>query len=105
MAAKPLKSFTWRVSQIPKGTSKNAVIKYFADDDQERIAIRSLCPDVSQLGKLTATILFKPNPDRANDPPDTLPTAPEDLEIDKDFEGLTPLYCPPDGEPIAAEYA
>lgn len=71
MAAKPLKSFTWRVSQVPEGASTNAVINYFAEDDQKRIAIRSLCPDVSQPGKLTATLLFKPNPDRANDPPAT----------------------------------
>ncbi|KAI0551669.1 hypothetical protein F4679DRAFT_538810 [Xylaria curta] len=103
MTNKRLKSFTWRISQIPEGTSKATLTEYFVPDDRKNVKVKSLCPDASELGKLTATLSFKPNSAQPDDPPVTLPTAPEDLEIDKDFEGLTPLYCPPKGKVIAAD--
>ncbi|KAF2964665.1 hypothetical protein GQX73_g8898 [Xylaria multiplex] len=103
MTTPRLKSFTWRLSQIPEETSKDDILNYFDTDDRERIKVISLYPDASELGKLTATLLFKPNPDQPFDSPKRLPTAPEDIEIDKEFEGLTTLYCPPRGQVIAAD--
>lgn len=104
MAASASKAFTWRVTDIPQGTTEEEVITFFEAKDQERIKVCSLCPDVYGGDSLTATILFRPHREQPDMGPKLSFHKPPDMEIDKDFEGFTPLYCPPEGEHIAAEY-
>jgi hypothetical protein len=105
MTAPPPKAFTWRVTEIPAGTTREELVKrYFTAKDQDRITVGSLCPDVEGEDELTATLLFRPHPDRPLDSPALDYYAPCQLEIEKDFKGFTPLYCPPEGTLITAEY-
>lgn len=52
---------------------------------------------------MTATILFRPDPDRPEAKPRFDSYAPDEMEVDRDFFGFTPLYCPPEGTPVAAD--
>lgn len=97
--ARPL---TLRVENIPPGTSAEDLIKRFYTEDQPYIQVRSLVPAVDSYEKdiqeYTATILFQP-PNPALSTPRVLDD--EDITVDSDFHGFTPLYQP--SEPIAAE--
>ena len=83
---------TWRVENIPQGTTIATLKQYFHSDDRHFIQVKSLVPDVNNYdgtGTLTATILFSP-PEPGNpriDPGDIR----EELMLDKDFIGFTPL--------------
>lgn len=104
MAATEPKSFTWRISCIPGGIARETLVSFFRIEDRDRVTIRSLYPDVSDPEWLTATVLFKPHPEQPDAQPALDLHAPHDLYIDRDFEGFTPLYSPPPGQPITAEY-
>ncbi|KAI1258470.1 hypothetical protein F5Y18DRAFT_346022 [Xylariaceae sp. FL1019] len=101
--ATPVKSYTWRISAIPRGTTRETLVDFFDIRDRERIEIRSLCPDVLDPEWLTATVLFKPPPGLPEAQPELDSNAPPDIEVDKDFEGFTPLYSPPGGQMIEAD--
>jgi hypothetical protein len=95
---------TYRVQNIPYGTSKEALKSYFYVEDRDDIKIKSLCPAVDtpegEEGDLTATIFFRPHEDPQREPR----LAIDDIDIDKTFIGFTPLYVPPKEKgPIAAE--
>jgi hypothetical protein len=102
MAQAPAKVFTWRVSQIPIGTTKEQLRSYFVSGDQDRIDVDSLCPDVDADDGLVATIRFHPHAEHPHDEPKPDRRAPE-LDVKKDFKGFTPLYCPPVGTPTTVE--
>lgn len=92
------KPLTYRVEGIPAGTTEAALVKKFHTDDRAHIKVRSLVPDVDNYdgtGTLTATILFDASSSRRPRPDES-----EDLEVDKDFQGLTPLNAVM-GEPTA----
>ena len=97
----PTRPFTFRVENIPPGTTNDELIKYFHTEDQPRIRVRSLVPAVDSNGldlrELTATVTFQAL-DRSVFSPRLLD---DDISIDSDFHGFTPLYHPQ--EPIAAE--
>lgn len=81
--------FTWRVENIPRGTTDASLKQYFHSDDRKFIEVKSLVPDVNNYdgaGTLTATIIF-------NTPESREPRIDNDEEItlDKDFLGFTPL--------------
>jgi len=90
MASNP--PLTWRVENIPQGITAATLKQYFHSDDRHYIQVKSLVPDVNNYdgtGTLTATILFSP-PEPRNpriDPGDIG----EELMLDKDFIGFTPL--------------
>lgn len=103
-ASDPRTAFTWRISQIPTETTPERLLSYFEERDREWITIGSLCPDAYGDDVQTATVLFKPPRNRPSIKPDFAYHSPrEQLEIEKDFQGFTPLYCPPPGTAIAAE--
>lgn len=83
---------TWRVENIPQGVTAATLKQYFHSDDRHFIQVKSLVPDVNNYdgtGTSTATILFSP-PEPRNpriDPGDIG----EELMLDKDFIGFTPL--------------
>lgn len=105
MTAVRPKAFTWRITEIPTGTTaKELVQRYFTAKDRDRITVGSLCPDVDGENELTATLLFRPHPEQPDHGPELDFYAPHPLEVEKDFEGFTPLYCPPEGTFITAEY-
>lgn len=101
-AVKP-KAYTWRVTDIPTGSSKQEVLSFFEFKYREKLTIGSLCAGVYSGSGMTATVLFRPDPENPDQSPQLEPLKPTDLDVDKDFEGFTPLYCPPNGTPIAAE--
>jgi hypothetical protein len=103
-ASQPPKAFTWRVKEIPSGTSKRELERYFSEQDRVRITVGSLFQGVDGGDQMTATILFRPDPDRPEAKPRFDSYAPDEMEVDRDFFGFTPLYCPPEGTPVAAEY-
>jgi hypothetical protein len=71
--------------------------------DQVRIDVESLCPDVDIDDGLVATIRFRPHVEHPHDKPKLDLSAPPQLEVEKEFLGFTPLYCPPAGTPVAVE--
>lgn len=99
------KFLTYRVQNIPDGTSKEELKGYFYMEDRDDIKIKSLCPSVDtpegQEGDYTATIFFRPHEDFERQPRIAIDT----IDIDKTFIGFTPLHVPSREQgPIAAEY-
>lgn len=97
----PIRPLTFRVENIPPGTTAEELTKYFYTEDQPCIRVRSIVPAVDSyeldVREYTATISFQAS-NRGVLSPRLLD---EDLSIDCDFHGFTPLYHPQ--EPIAAE--
>ena len=96
----PHRSLTYRVEHIPAGTTKLELEEYFHAGDRPFLCVRSLVPAVYNhdlSGKLIATVEFRSR-EGGNREPRLLDN---DLSIDKDFHGLTPLYQPKG--PIVAE--
>ena len=92
---------TFRVENIPPDTTAEKLIKYFYTEDQPRVQVRSIVPAVDSykldMQEYTATITFQ-----SVDPNVSSPRlVDDDLSIDCDFHGFTPLNHPQ--EPIAAE--
>ncbi len=108
MAMPKVKARTYRVENIPWGTTSSQLIKdYFIIDDQDDLKVGSLYPSVdSPEGEeedrdLTATVLFRPRVPRLEGPR----IQQNVIQVDKNFTGFTPLYVPPAVTgPIAAEY-
>lgn len=105
MSSQKPKVLTYRVENIPFGTTKEQLVKnYFYVKDQEDIKVKSLVPAVDTIdgeeGDYTATILFRPHESR----PDGPIVQDDSIVVDPDFCGFTPLYVPSkDKGPIAAE--
>ena len=97
----PIRPFTFRVENLPRGITAEGLIKYFYTEDQSHIRVRSIVPAVdsyeSDIREYTATITFQAL-NRSVLSPRLLD---EDMSIDCDFHGFTPLNHPQ--EPIAAE--
>jgi hypothetical protein len=85
--------WTYRVEHVPAGTSSSQLIEKFLASDRSNIKVRSLVPAIEK-GKLIATISYP----RSRPPPKTVD---DDLEVDREFIGLTPLNTPQ--EPILAD--
>lgn len=91
----------FRVENIPPGTTAAVLMKNFYTEDQPRIKIRSIVPAVDSyeldVREYTATITFQ-----ASNPSILSPRLlDDDISLDGDFHGFTPLNHP--SEPIAAE--
>ena len=97
----PSRPFTFRVENIPPGTTAEELKDYFYTEDQPGIRIRSIVPAVDNyeldVRELTATVTFQAL-NRSVLSPRLLD---DDISIDCDFHGFTPLSHP--SEPIAAE--
>src|SRR5436305_13338257 len=85
--------WTYRVEDIPAGTSPLQLIAEFLAHDRPYIKVRSLVPAIEK-GKLIATISYP----SSRPPPETVD---EELEVDCGFIGFTPLNTPK--EPILAD--
>lgn len=97
----PSRPLTFRVENIPPGTTAEELKKQFYTEDQPRVRVRSIVPAVDNyeldIREYTATITFQ-----AVNRNDLFPRLlDEDISIDRDFYGFTPLNHPQ--EPIAAE--
>ncbi|KFZ14209.1 hypothetical protein V501_03348 [Pseudogymnoascus sp. VKM F-4519 (FW-2642)] len=105
MSAQKPKALTYRVENIPFGTTKEQLVRnYFYVKDQADITVKSLVPAVETIegedGDLTATIMFHPH--------ESIPGGPrvqdDSITVDKDFRGFTPVYVPPvEKGPIVAD--
>jgi hypothetical protein len=87
-------NLTWRVQNIPSDFTEAKLKSCFHSDDKKYINVKSLVPDVNNYdgtGTLTATILFS-HPESEWPRIESI----EDLEIDKDFIGFTPLNAATD---------
>lgn len=92
---------TFRVENIPCGTTAEGLKKHFHIDDQPYVDVRSFAPaiDSADAGtEHTATILFQPPNKLIQEPRINLESS---LSIDREFHGFTPLNDP--SGPIAAE--
>ena len=90
------KPLTYRVENIPSGTSNEDLKGCFHPDDRNYIKVKSLVPSVDTAeseddSDYTATIFFRP-PDASHAGPRLIDEA---LSLDKEFLGFTPLYVPP----------
>jgi hypothetical protein len=93
-----VKKLIWRLNDVPGGISKDKILQYFESVDQARVRIKTLCPCVNYPEeKLTATIEYEAPSDRSEKPPRMKDDLPENLTIDRDFMGFTPLYHPESG--------
>lgn len=88
-----LRPRTFRVEHIRQGTTAEQLKEYFNPEDRPRIKVRSIVPAVRNHdsgGERTATITFQAS--------DHLVPCPrlldDDLSVDSDFYGFTPLYHP-----------
>lgn len=102
------KAFTYRVQHIPLGTTpKDLIEQYFDEKHRPYLKVRSLCPSVDnpegddgEYCTLTATVLFRPEIPCKGGPE----IQDDEIVVDKDFKGFTPLYVPPASKgPIVAE--
>ena len=97
------KPLTYRVQNIPlETTEENFKFSYFTAQDRDYIKIKSwsLSIDSSEdeFRSYTATIFFYPPMKRE------LETIGDNINLDKDFLGFTPLFTPPmEKGPILAE--
>ena len=98
----PDSTFTFRVENIPPGSTAEELKKRFHAADQPNIEVRSFVPAIdnpeNEIHEYTATISFQIT-DRAVSSPRPLDN--DDIIIDSDFYGFTPLNNP--SGPIAAE--
>lgn len=105
MSTQKAKALTYRVENIPFGTTKEQLVRnFFYVKDQPDITVKSLVPAVETIegedGDLTATIMFHPH----EPSPDGPRVQDDSITVDKDFRGFTPVYVPPaDKGPIVAE--
>ena len=93
--------WTFRVENIPLGTTEEQLKAYSYTEDQPGIQVKSIVPAVDNyeldVQELTATISF-----RSSNRMVLCPRVLDDnISIDSDFHGFTPLVHPQ--EPIAAE--
>ena len=97
----PSRPSTFRVENIPPGTTAEQLKFCFHTEDQPGIRIRSIVPAADNyeldVRELTATVTFQAL-NRSVLSPRLLD---DDISIDCDFYGFTPLNHP--SEPIAAE--
>ena len=97
----PTKPLSFRVENIPFGTTADQLKKFFYTEDQPRIQVRSIVPAVDNyeldVQEYTATVTFQ-SPNQMVPFPRLLD---DNISIDNDFYGFTPLNYPQ--EPIAAE--
>ena len=92
---------TFRVENIPPGTTAEGLKKLFYTEDQPRIEVRSIAPAVdsydSDIQEYTATVSFLPLSKMVPSPRITDDT----ISVDSDFHGFTPLNHPQ--EPVSVE--
>ena len=102
------KPWTWRVEQIPRGTTPEQLKLFFVEADRCCIEVESLVPEstVPDLFyhevadyNLTATISFRAPQGRR---PQLVDEYDGNIYLDPDFYGFTSLYSP-ENEFIAAE--
>lgn len=90
----PSRPLTFRVENIPAGTTEEKLTEYFYTEDQPRIQIRSIVPAVDSYEldtrEYTATVTFQAS-NRSVLSPRLLG---DDIGIDCDFHGFTPLNHP-----------
>jgi len=91
--------WAFRVEDIPPGTTYEGLKKFFHEDDQPGVQVKSLVPavDAGLDGGLTATISFKPEAISVQKPR----LLDKNTIINDKFFGFTPLFHP-EG-PIVAE--
>ena len=100
---KQLKPLTYRVQNIPTQTREQDLKnRFLASQDRDYVKVKSWSPSVDspecEERSYTATIYFYPPTKRA------LQLHSDDVVVDKDFYGFTPLYTPSkDKGPIVAE--
>lgn len=90
---------TFRVENIPPGTTPESLKKLFSTEDQPHVVVRSIVPAVDSDDLYTATVLFHA-PNQTVTTPRLLDND-DGIEVDSEFHGFTPLNHPQ--EPIAAE--
>lgn len=97
----PSRPLTFRVENIQPGTTAEELKKLFYTEDQPHLRVKSLVPAVDNyeldIRDYTATVTFQAQ-NRTTLSPRLLD---EDVSIDSDFHGFTPLNHPQ--EPIAAD--
>ncbi len=96
--ANKYRAWTWRVQNIPSNITASKLGACFHVDDRQYIKVKSLVPGPDSYdngGKQTATILFSPLSEAS---PRIIEGVEEfeDIELDKDFIGFTPLNAPVD---------
>ncbi|KAI9708387.1 MAG: hypothetical protein M1820_004091 [Bogoriella megaspora] len=92
--------WTFRLQNIPIGTSEERLVQYFIEQDRAGIEVRSLCTSVDEK-TLTATISFVAPGNGPRQPKLIDADRPSKIGIDENFHGLTPLNTPE--EPIVAD--
>ncbi|KAH7307989.1 hypothetical protein B0I35DRAFT_515832 [Stachybotrys elegans] len=92
------KFLTYRIDEIPrKYATPDQLLQCFHSDDKTYVHVKSFVPSISDIegGEHTATIQYQ------NEGRPRLDVAAEDIELDPDFQGFTPLNAP--DENVAAD--
>jgi hypothetical protein len=90
-----VKKIVWRIQGIEAGASKEEILDYFEDVEQKRMVVKTVCPSVDDPNNnLTATIEYTPDQDALEHTPRLREDMLDELGIDRDFVGFTPLYSP-----------
>jgi hypothetical protein len=90
-----VQKIAWRIQGIKAGASKEKILDYFEKVEQRRMVVKTVCPSVDDPNNdLTATIEYTPDQDALDHTPRLRDNIREELGIDRDFFGFTPLYSP-----------
>jgi hypothetical protein len=96
--ATTVKKLSWRIQGINIGATKEEILGYFDESEKPRLSVKTLCPSVDDpYRNLTATIEYTHDADALEHIPQLRDDVRDELCIDCDFNGFTPLYAPAPG--------
>jgi hypothetical protein len=94
-----LKPLMWRIDGIPAGVTADDLKDYFEEAERTRIIIKTIVPSLDRpRDRQCATIEYKHSIGGLDHVPRLRKEVRDELYIDRDFRGFTPLYWPKSGE-------
>lgn len=92
------KKLIWRVQGIAAKVTQEELLSCFDESENGRIEIKTFCPSVDDPENyLTATIEYQHQPHEMDHTPLLKMEFQDELHIERDFIGFTPLFSPPPG--------
>ena len=92
------KNLTWRIQGIDAGATRKEVLDYFDESEKGRLSVETLCSSVDDPHhNLTATIKYAHDANALEHIPHLRDDFRDELSIERDFIGFTPLSSPAPG--------
>jgi hypothetical protein len=92
------KNLIWRIQGIDAGATREEILDYFDESEKGRVSVETLCSSVDDPHhNLTATIRYAHDADALGHVPHLRDDMRDELSIERDFNGFTPLFSPAPG--------